>query len=119
MAKTLITIQSTKKADLDLFFQLLGDRVGRGKQEWDKDGNHTCMFTLNFKELQRVVTNAKGNVTKKQDLSINKELIKRVKRYRKSGLSFQKVADKLNSEGFKNSRGNKLNRMQVCRMAKM
>ncbi|MFK7982595.1 MAG: hypothetical protein AB8G86_21635 [Saprospiraceae bacterium] len=53
---------------------------------------------------------------RKQDLSINKELILVIRAYRKSGLTFQQIADRLNEKNFRNSRGNKLNTMQVKRL---
>ena len=76
------------------------------------------MFTIDYRQLQKVVTNGNKNVTKKQDLSVNKSLIARVGLYRNKGLSYQKIADKLNNEGFRTSRRNKLNRMQVMRLYK-
>lgn len=118
MAKTIITIQSKDSRDIDLFFTLLGDRVGKGKKQFENDGTHTCMFTIDYRQLQKVVTNGNKNVTKKQDLSVNKSLIARVGLYRNKGLSYQKIADKLNNEGFRTSRRNKLNRMQVMRLYK-
>ncbi len=53
---------------------------------------------------------------RKQDLSINQELILVIRAYRQSGLTFQQIADRLNERNFKNSRGNKLNTMQVKRL---
>lgn len=116
MAKTVITIQSTDERDIDLFFTLLGDKVGTEKKQWKNKRTHTCIFRLDFRELQKNVTNKKDNVTKKQNLSINKDLISRIELYRGNGLSFQRIADKMNAQGFKNSRGNKLNKMQVSRL---
>ncbi len=53
---------------------------------------------------------------RKQDLSINKELILVIQAYRQNGLTFQQIADRLNEKNFRNSRGNKLNTMQVKRL---
>ena len=52
----------------------------------------------------------------KQDLSINKELVVAIQIYRQNGQTFQQIADRLNERSFRNSRGNKLNSMQVKRL---
>lgn len=116
MAKTIITIQSADKRDIDLFFDLIGERVGKRLQRFEAKGTHTAMFEIDFRELQKIVTNGNENVTKKQDLSKNSNLCAVVGLYRKSGLSFQKIADKLNAEGYTNSRNRKFNKMQVSRL---
>jgi len=52
----------------------------------------------------------------KQDLSVNKELVVAIRVYRQNGHTFQQIADRLNERNFRNSRGNKLNSMQVKRL---
>lgn len=54
----------------------------------------------------------------KQNLAINDMLITKIKELKAKGLSFQKIADALNEEGYSNSRGNSLNAMQVSRLHK-
>lgn len=115
MAKTLIKIESTDKRDIDLFFQLLPS-VGIGVQRFSQKGNNVAMFQLDFKKLHQLVTNQR-NITK-QDTSINTSLISIVGLYRNSGMTFQEIGDKMNEEGYTNSRGNQLNKMQVNRLYK-
>lgn len=55
-------------------------------------------------------------VQPKQDLSINTRLVNEIEIYREMGDSYQQIADKLNADGYTNSRGNKLNSMQVKRL---
>lgn len=72
-----------------------------------------------MKKLEQENTALKNELLKKgrkQDLSINKELILVIRAYRQSGLTFQQIADRLNEKNFRNSRGNKLNTMQVKRL---
>ena len=112
-----VKIQSNLKNDLELYFRLLPN-VAIGVQEFEQDGTHTAMFTIDFKELHKVVTK-KENVTitpNKQDLSVNANLVGLVGLYRNNGTSFQKIADRLNKDGYKTSRGGKLNKMQVSRL---
>jgi len=52
----------------------------------------------------------------KQNLEVNKLLISAIQMYRMRGMSFQKIANKLNEDNYKNSRGNPLNSMQVKRL---
>jgi len=54
----------------------------------------------------------------KQDLSVNETLKLATFIMRKEGLSFQKIADTLNKEGYKNSRNNPLDAMQTSRLYK-
>jgi len=127
MAKTIVTVQSKDKRDIELFFDLLGDNVGKGVKAWEHDGKHTSMFVFDFRALQKNLKSKRVNeevkivevevLKKKQDLTKNKELEKNIKKYRRKGLSFGKIADKMNAEGFRSSRGNKLNRMTVYRLS--
>lgn len=58
------------------------------------------------------------NYSPKQDLKINEGLKQSITSFRKEGMSFQKIANYLNEEGFKNSRGSVLNSMLVSRLYK-
>jgi len=127
--KTTIKIQSDSKADIDLFFELLGGQnISRSPDAspFEVKGTWTSLFELDFKALQKNVTikNKKNkNVTNrkrivKQDISKNSYLSATAGLYASSGLSMQKVADKMNKEGHKNSRGNKINKEQVQRWLK-
>ena len=111
-------ISNRGEEEIDLFFELLSKDIAINKSQFTKeaDGEGHAIFDLDFKKLQKTVSNRRKNVTLKQNLSVNKTLIARIGLYRKNGLSFQKIADKLNAEGFLNSRKNKLNRMQVIRL---
>lgn len=110
---------SNKKDEIELFFTLLSKTIAINKTQFTKDdGEVHAIFDMDFKKLQRTVTNKRKKVTLKQDLSVNAKLAARVGLYRSNGLSFQKIADKMNREGFRNSRKNKLNKMQVQRFYK-
>lgn len=52
----------------------------------------------------------------KQDLSVNKKLVDKIISKRRKGMSYDLIAKFLNRKGYKNSRGNKLNSMQVYRL---
>lgn len=110
-------VSKTGEDQIDLFFTLLSKSIAINKSQFTKDdGEAHAVFDLDFNKLQKTVTNKRKKVTLKQDLSVNGELSARIGLYRKNGLSFQKIADKMNLEGFKTSRKNKLNRMQVLRL---
>jgi len=113
-----VHIQSSDPAEIDLFFRLLSKKVAIEETSFEAKGEQHSLFLMDFKELQKCVTIKRKNVTLKQNLEVNPELIANIGLLRASGLSFQKVANKLNDRGFKNSRGNKLNRMQVIRLHK-
>jgi len=127
--KTIIKIESKSKADIDLFFELLGgENISRSPDAspFEVKGTWTSLFELDFKALQKNVTikNKKNkNVTKrkrvvKQDISRNSYLAATAGLYASSGMSMQKIADKMNKDGHKNSRGNKINKEQVQRWLK-
>ena len=127
--KTIIKIQSESKADIDLFFELLGgENISRSPDcsPFEVKGTWTSLFELDFKALQKNVTirnKKKKNVTKKkrlikQDISKNSFLSATAGLYASGGMSMQKIADKMNKEGHKNSRGNKINKEQVQRWLK-
>ena len=59
-----------------------------------------------------------GEKIVKQDNSKNAQLIAIIGLYRSAGMSFQTIADKLNTEGHTNSRGNAFNKMTVQRLFK-
>ena len=108
---------SKNQAEVDLYFSLLSNSIAIDKTEFThENGEIHTLFLMDFKKLQKTVTNKRKKVTLKQDLSVNTELVARVGLYRNGGLSFQKIADKMNAEGFKSSRKNKLNKMQVHRL---
>lgn len=54
----------------------------------------------------------------KQDLSVNDAIIIEIIKLRKKGSTYEKIAKKLNKKGFRNSRGNKLNMVQIGRLYK-
>jgi len=127
--KTTIKIQSNSKEDIDLFFELLGGESISASPDckpFEVKGTWTSLFEIDFKALHKNVTikNKKNkNVTKrkrvlKQDTSKNPHLIGVAGLYASSGLSMAKIAEKMNKEGYKNSRGNEINKEQVQRWLK-
>jgi len=120
--KTVVRVQSEKKEDIDLYLELLSGSAKKINR-FDVEGLYTATFRVDFRALHKIVTN-KSNVTnikgkvKKQDTSINKELSALVGLYKSNGKSLQVIADKLNKDGFTNSRGNKINKEQVNRLYK-
>jgi len=123
--KTVIKIQSKSKADIELFFELVPDVATKksSAKPFEVKGVYTSLFEVDFKGLQKNVTNKKKNknVTKKkkvlkQDTKKNVKLSGVVGLYRTSGLSYQKIADKMNKEGYTNSRGAKIDKQQVFRL---
>jgi len=134
MSKTIITLQSKDKRDLELFFDILDPSIAKGLKQWesdkvnetgDKHKVHTSIFSLDFKALRKYLKEKRVEVEvevevlkKKQDLSKNKALIEKIKEYREKGFSFSKIADEMNMEGLRNSRGNRFNKMTVSRLFK-
>ena len=128
--KTTIRIQSKSKEDIELFFDLTGKGVaskGSDTEAFYMKGVYTSIFELDFRGLQKIVTNKKNkklkNVTKrnkplKQDIKKNVSLSALVGLYYSTGMSMQKIAEKMNKEGHKNSRGNEINKQQVFRLLK-
>lgn len=126
---TTVRIQSDDKESIDLFFELLGKGIvakGSDASTFEGGGVHTAIFKLDFKGLQKAVTNKNKSkakiVTKKryrifkQDARKNVKLSGLVGLYRSNGMSYQKIADKLNKAGHTNSRGLKISRQQVYRL---
>ncbi len=54
----------------------------------------------------------------KQDLSVNEILKAEIVLLKKKKYSYERIAERLNKKGYKNSRGNDLNKMQVNRLHK-
>ena len=126
---TVIRIQSDDKESIDLFFELLGKGIvakGSDSESFEGGGVHTAIFKLDFKGLQKAVTIKKKrktkNVTKpqkrplKQDNKKNVKLTGVVGLYRSRGMSYQKIADKMNDDGYTNSRGLAICKQQVYRL---
>lgn len=140
-----VQIYSKTKAEIDKFLNLFEDRKMIGLDYWTYEDDHILDFKLNapFHLKEEKVTNQKNVTDKKelgameqelkeeiqrlnniiedlkkpkQDKSKNAQLIALVGLYKNSGLSYQKTADKLNNEGYTNSRNNPLNKMQVKRL---
>jgi len=127
--KTMIKIQSKDKADIELFLELVPNVATKksNTEPFEVKGVYTSLFEVDFKALHKNVTfkrkknNKKNNVTKKkkvlkQDNKKNVKLSGVVGLYRTSGLSYQKIADKMNKEGYTNSRGSKIDKQQVFRL---
>ncbi len=121
---TVIRIQSDDKESIDLFFELLGKGIvakGSDSESFEGGGVHTAIFKLDFRGLQKVVKKRK-KIKKtrsrvfKQDVRKNVKLSGVVGLYRSRGMSFQKISDKMNADGYTNSRGLKMNRQQVYRL---
>ena len=113
-------LQSNDERDIELFFELLSPNIAIGLNQFEVNSTKNATFRMNFRELQKCVTNPK-NVTPilpKQDLSVNADLVEVIAAHRKAGLSFQEIAYRMNKEGYRNSRGNMLNKMQVSRLYK-
>ena len=112
----IVHIESKDQEEIQLFFDLLSKSIAIELETFEAKGKHNAMFKLNFKKLQQLVTN-QTNVTK-QDVNINSTLIGVIGLYRSQGQTFQEIAKRMNKEGYKNSRNNALNKMQVSRLYK-
>ena len=111
-----VHIQSDNEEEIKLFFSLLSESIAIELETFEAKGKHNAMFQLDFRELQKLVTN-QTNVTK-QDININSTLIGVIGLYRSQGQTFEEIAERMNKEGYRNSRNNKLNKMQVNRLYK-
>lgn len=69
-----------------------------------------------IKEVNRLKKIIEDLQQPKQDKSKNVELVGLVGLYKSNGLSYQKIADKLNMDGYTNSRNNQFNKMQIKRL---
>lgn len=125
--KTMIRIQSESKSDIELFFDLVEGVATKGSdtKPFEGGGVYTSVFEVDFKALHKNVTNKKKRkkkkVTKKnkvlkQDNKKNVKLSGIVGLYRSRGMSYQKIADKMNEEGYTNSRNLKIGKQQVFRL---
>lgn len=123
--KTIIKIQSERKGDIELFFDLLDKSIVAKESDGEPffaGGTYTSIFELDFKALQKIVTFKKNikNVTKvvKQDNSKNVALSAVAGLYASNGMVMEKIAEKMNADGYTNSRGRKINKQQVFRLLK-
>lgn len=107
-----IHLQASNQQEISQFFDLLSPSIATRLQESKTSNQYHATFELDFAALQQRIEQRR----QKQDTTINKNLIGVIGLYRASGNSFQAIADKMNDEGYRNSRGRLLNKTQVRRL---
>ena len=107
-----IHLQAKTQKEIAQFFELLSPSIATSLKESKTNNQYHTIFELDFAALQQRIEQRR----KKQDITINKNLIGVIGLYRVSGNSFQVIADKMNNEGYRNSRGRLLNKTQVRRL---
>lgn len=140
-----VQLMSYSKDEIDQFTNLFDDKKMIGLDYYSINEDHIFTFHLNTpfhlkresvtnsenvtvqklskpmeQELKAEIEQLKGIIEQlkrpKQDTTKNRSLVAMVGLYRSSGLSLQKIADKLNGEGLTNSRNNPFNKMQIKRL---
>ena len=107
-----IHLQASNQQEITQFFELLSPSIATSLQESETSNEYHATFELDFAALQQRIEQRR----RKQDTTVNKNLIGVIGLYRASGNSFQAIADKMNNEGYRNSRGRLLNKTQVRRL---
>lgn len=107
-----IHLQASNQQEITQFFELLSPSIATQLQEAKTSNEYHAIFELDFAALQQRIQRQRN----KQDVTVNKNLIGVIGLYRASGTSFQGIADKMNEEGYRNSRGLLLNKTQVRRL---
>lgn len=108
-----IHANSKNRKEIEALLNLIPKRLFTKLTTFKKgNGLHCLRCEINLDGLEKAVN------AKKQDLKINTNLVGVIGIYRNAGMSFQDIANKMNEEGYTNSRGNALNKMQVSRLYK-
>ena len=107
-----IHLQAKTQKEITQFFELLSPSIATSLKESKTHNQYHTTFELDFAALQQRIERR----NRKQDTTVNKNLIGVIGLYRAAGNSFQAIADKMNGEGYRNSRGLLLNKTQVRRL---